>query len=211
VHQRAAAIVLVDADLEYADNAEASQARQETHRRCIRLRRHHGDAIPRNDIETVGEPAAEDDAVVSGNEIVESTELHVFMNLGDGFFMIGIDAADQGAADRGTVADHGLGLGIGGAADYRGMFERLLAQGFPVLQRATKTAHRNVRNHAQYAAAQFLLETVHHRQHHDQRHHAERDSQHRYQGDEGDKMVASFGARVTQADEYFQGHLHARD
>jgi hypothetical protein len=47
-----------------------------------------------------------------------------------------------------------------------------------------------VRNDAEDARAQLLLEAVHHRQHHDQRRDAEREPEHRNQRDEGDEAVA---------------------
>ena len=63
----------------------------------------------------------------------------------------------------------------------------------------------------QHAVAHFLLEAVHHRQHDDQRRHAERDAGHRDAGDEGDEAVAApgaAGARVAPADLQFVGPVH---
>ena len=58
---------------------------------------------------------------------------------------------------------------------------------------------------AEDAPAQLLLKTVHDREHDDQRHHPERDAEHRDQCDHGDEMVAAFGPRVAQADEELEG------
>src|SRR5258706_289615 len=58
------------------------------------------------------------------------------------------------------------------------------------------------------ARANFLLDPVHHREHHEQRGDAERDAEHRGERDEGDEGIAALGARVAQPDEEFV--LHAR-
>ena len=75
----------------------------------------------------------------------------------------------------------------------------------PVAQSVVGAHYLQVRRDAQDARADFLLEAVHHRQHHDQRHHPQADAQHGDQRDEGDEMVAALGAGVTQADEKFVG------
>ena len=71
--------------------------------------------------------------------------------------------------------------------------------------------HLDVRDHRQHAVAHLLLEAVHHRQHDDQRRHAERDAEHRHAGDEGDEAVAATGAAgacVAPADLKFVGPVH---
>ena len=62
-----------------------------------------------------------------------------------------------------------------------------------------------MRHHRQNAAAQFLLEAVHHRQHDNQRRHAQGNAQHGDQRNEGNEVVAPLGARIAQADQQFVG------
>jgi len=66
-----------------------------------------------------------------------------------------------------------------------------------------------MRRHAENARAQFFLKTVHHGEHHDQRHHAQRNARHRDDGNEGDEMVAALGVGVTQADQKLKGKQNA--
>jgi hypothetical protein len=60
----------------------------------------------------------------------------------------------------------------------------------------------------EYAAAQFFLEAIHHRDHGDQGGYSQRDTQHRGQGDKGNEVIAPLGAQVTQANKGFQGSVH---
>ena len=72
----------------------------------------------------------------------------------------------------------------------------------------------DVRDDAQHAVAHFLLEAVHHRQHDDQRSHAQRDAEHRDAGDEGDEAVAAGGAPgpgVAPAQRQLVGDAHGTD
>jgi hypothetical protein len=76
---------------------------------------------------------------------------------------------------------------------------------FPVGHLAVRPADLHVRDHRQDAAAQFGLKAVHHRQHDDQRRHAQRDAEHRNQRNEGNEMIAPFRPRIAQADHQFVG------
>ena len=79
-------------------------------------------------------------------------------------------------------------------------------------RRAAGVAHLDVRDHRQHPVAHFLLEAVHHRQHDDQRGDAERDAEHRHAGDERDEAVPApgpAGSRVAPADLQFVGPVHA--
>ena len=97
-------------------------------------------------------------------------------------------------------------------ADHLRVRARLRRGGLPVGQRAAvRIEHLDVRDHAQHAVAHFLLEAVHHRQHDDQRGHAERDAEHRHAGDEGDEAVAAAGAAgagVAPAELPLEGPVH---
>ncbi len=64
----------------------------------------------------------------------------------------------------------------------------------------------DVRGDAEDARAQLLLEAVHHRQHDDQRRHAEADAEHGNQRDEGDEVVAPLCPRVAEPDPEFITH-----
>jgi len=87
----------------------------------------------------------------------------------------------------------------------RGRFPR---HRLPIREPVVRPRDLHVRHHAEDACANFLLEPVHHREHHDQRGDAKRDAEHRSERNEGDEVIAALGARVAQPDEEFV--LHAR-
>ena len=81
-----------------------------------------------------------------------------------------------------------------------------LGDALPVREAVVVGEDLQVRDHAEDARAHFLLEAVHHRQHHDQRPHADRDADHRDRGVDADEAVAAPGARIAQADHELVSH-----
>jgi hypothetical protein len=68
----------------------------------------------------------------------------------------------------------------------------------PVAQLAVEAGDLHVGGHAEDARAQLGLKAVHHRQHDDQRRHAQRDAQHRDQRNEGNESIAALRPRLER-------------
>ena len=76
---------------------------------------------------------------------------------------------------------------------------RLRRGGAPVGQRAALgVVDLHVGDHREHAVAHLLAEAVHHRQHDDQRRHAQRDAEHGHRRDEGDEAVVVAAARPAR-------------
>src|SRR3954463_11968494 len=82
---------------------------------------------------------------------------------------------------------------------------------FPIGEPIAGAADLHVRGNAEDARAHFLLEAVHHGEHHDQRPHADGDADHRHERVDADETVASPGAQIAQADEKLVSHGSARE
>jgi hypothetical protein len=94
----------------------------------------------------------------------------------------------------------------GAVARTRGCCAAFAATASQSLSREFTAGDLRVRRNAENPRAQLGLEAVHHRQHDDQRSDAERNPRHRGKRDEADEVVATLGARVTQADQQFVAH-----
>jgi hypothetical protein len=93
--------------------------------------------------------------------------------------------------------DHSLALHERRAPHKTGHIACDLRDLFPIRELAALAADGDVRDHAEDARAQFLAEAVHDREYGDEHGHTQRDADHRAERDEGDEMVAAFGACVA--------------
>jgi hypothetical protein len=149
---------------------------------------------------------AEDDAELARLEQLHRAAAHVAVEVGDLLLGLRQHAAHQRPAHRLVEGQHALGGDVGRRRQHLPVLARLLGHLLPGRQLAAATGDLHVGSDAEDARAQLLLETVHHRQHDDQRGDAQRDAAHRDQRDEGDEVVAPLGAGVAQADEEFILH-----
>jgi hypothetical protein len=78
----------------------------------------------------------------------------------------------------------------------------------PLREGALHGLDGRVRDGAENARAQFLLEAVHHRDDGDEGGDPERDAQHRDQRDERNEVVPPLGAHVAQTNEGFEWRVH---
>ena len=99
VDQRKAAVVLVHADFEYADNLERFQARQHAGRGYRALRRDQRHLVAGEHTQRARQVGAEHDAEFAGAQVVEAAALDRFAEIGDAVFLLGIDTAHQRALD----------------------------------------------------------------------------------------------------------------
>ena len=199
IDQHQAAIELVHADLEYAGQREAPEARQHAGRRDAELRDHQVDLVADRHAELLRQLRTEHDVVRAGLQIGELAELHVLADLGDFFFLFRQYAADQRAGDFRADLHQRLTLDVRRSGRDLRILLGVRGHAAPVRQTFGERRDRCMRSHAENAGAQFLLEAIHDREHDDQCRHAETNAEHRGQRDERDEMVAPLGACVTQA------------
>ena len=80
----------------------------------------------------------------------------------------------------------------------------------PIVEGRLQRLHEGVAVDAEDFVHQFVMKTVHHRHHHDQRGDAERDPHKGKQRDNGNAAVQSARAQVTSRDHPFEGSEHSR-
>ncbi len=127
--------------------------------------------------------------------------------IGHAIFLRRQNAAHQYALHLPVERQHALLLHVGRGRDHTRMARDAIHRLLPVFHFAIGAGNLRVRSHAENARAQLLLETVHHRQHDNQRRHAERQAQHGNQRDEGNEAIAAArlaGGRVAQPDQRFK-------
>jgi len=124
----------------------------------------------------------------------------------------GVNAAHDGAFHVLAAGNQPLRRHKGRGPDHFGVLLGLAHGGVHVLQRLTVgRKDLDVRYHAEHAVAHLFLKAIHHRQHDDERSHAQGDAQHGDPGDEGDEAIApcgAAGARVAPAQSEFVRNLH---
>ena len=205
VDQCEAAVELVHADLEDADEPEAAHARQRPGRRHRALRRDQHDAVADLQPERTCELVAEHDAELAGHEVLQRPLAHVPADVGHLVLERRIDAAHDDAAVDVAHRQHALPEHVGRCTLHARVLARRRRDRLPH-RKLRQAADLDVRGDREDARAQLLLESVHHRQHDDQRRDAERDARHRDQRDERDEAVAArslAGARIAKADGQF--------
>ncbi len=138
----------------------------------------------------------------SGLERVERARAHVLADVGDRALARRIDAADERAAVHAAGREHRLPEHVRRRRPHARVLERRPRDSRVVGERR-HAADLDVRGDGEDPGAELLLESVHHRQHDDQRGDAERDARHRHERDERDERVAARAAaraRVAQSD-----------
>jgi hypothetical protein len=213
VQQHEAAVVLEMARVEGAHHRHLLQARQHARRRDLPARRDQGHRIAFAHPELARQLDAQHDAELARHQPRQRVALHRRRQVGHLGFARRVDAAHQRAAHLVAARHQRLRR-----HERRGPDHLRIAPGFGHgavrigQHAAARPVDLDVRNDAQHAVAHFLLEAVHHREHDDQRRHAQGDAQHRHAGDEGDESVAPGGAPragVAPAQGQFVGDLHA--
>ena len=201
--------VQLGTDLEHRSHVQTLHARRDAARRAAQLRDDQGQLVAHLQAETPRGDVADHHAEFAGLQIVQAALADV---LGQDRYLAlfcRIDAVNLDRLHQPAMREHALQLGIGCRGLHMRIGHGLVRQGAPVGDRLGSVEH-GVRHHAENARAHFLLETVHHRQHHDHRQHTERQTDHRSQRNEGDEMVAALGPCVASADEDTQRTKHQR-
>jgi len=192
-------VEFADPGLEDPGDREPAHLRQHAGGSGAQVGREDRHRIPGTDRQPRGQLDAEHDLPALLGQRSQAAGNHVLAEPGHRVLQRRIDAAHQRAGHVATL-EQGLLLDERcGADDFRvapGQFDQF----GPVLERPIPGRDRGMRNHAQDALAQFLLEAVHHRDHGDQDGHADGDTGHRNQRDERNKMIAPLGAQVAQPD-----------
>ena len=207
VDERQPAVELEHADFENAADVERLEARQRACRRDHALRRDGDDRIADAQAERARELRAEHDVEAARRQRGELAALHVAADVGDSVFLRRHHAAEDRAAIGVAGGQHRLPEHVRCGCDHARVALRHLDHGRGILELG-ESAYLDMRRDGQDARAELLLESVHHRQHDDQRSDAERDARHRDQRDERDERVAAralAGTRVPQADGQFVG------
>ena len=192
--QRQAAVVLVVAGVEGADHGELLQARHHAGRRDLAAGRDQRDLVAVAHAERARQLDAEHDVPNSpGTRRVERRVLQLRGEVGD-------RRLRRSASMPRTIAPRIVVAARRSAPARRRRAPRRSPRDCAAPRprwrcqsgsaAPSRVEHLDVRDHRQHAVAHFLLEAVHHRQHDDQRGHAERDAEHRDAGDEGDEAVA---------------------
>ena len=211
--QGQAAVVLVVAGVEGADDGERAQARHDPGRRDLAAGQDDRHLVALADRERARQLAAEDDAPRAGDEARQRRVAQLGGEVGDGRLFLRRDAADDDAAHVVAARDQRLRGNERRGADDLGILPRLVGDPAPVDEAGTAgVAQLDVGDHRQHPVAHFLLEAVHDRQDDDQRGDAEGDAEHRHAGDERDEAVPApgpAGPRVAPADLQFIGPVHA--
>ena len=200
VHQHQAAVVFVHVHLEDADHGEALETRQDAGGRGQRLRNDQRHLRTDRQIEFPRERAADHDAEFPGLERLEATVDHAAAEFRHLFLLGGQDAARHHPAHALAARHHAL-TGDVRRAPFHVRILDALGHRPPIMQRAGGFGDRDMRNHAEDAAAQLLAKAVHDRQGGDERGDAERDAEDRDKRDDGNEVTVFARARVAQTDE----------
>ena len=203
-------VILEHAHAEDAHHGELLDPRQHTGRRHHALRRNQRQLVALERAQGTRQISTQDDAKFTGFQVGQAPAGHFPGELRHLVFFFRQQAADQCPLGFAAQRQQRLAGDIRRHATHFRMLCHLPRQLRPVRQLPTWPADFHVRGHPQNAVAQFLLETVHHGEHHNQRHHPEGNARHRGHGDKGNKVVAALGAGIAQADGEFVGQHGGR-
>ena len=161
----------------------------------------------------MGEVASEQDAEAAGLEDVERFDaLKVLRDVAHAGFRLGIDALDHRAANDAARVEQALALHVGRGRNYLGILHDVGGDALPVGHGTRAVRDLDVRNDAEHAVADLLLEAVHDGEHDDERGHAERDRCDGHAGDERKEAVLAASpascSRVGEADGQFKRNFH---
>jgi hypothetical protein len=210
VDQSKPGVGIGDAGLERADQRELLEARDHAGGRDQALRRDQRDLVARQHAERAREIDAEHHAELARLQRIERSRAHVAAEIGDLRFFLGQDAAHDRAAHRLPGREHRLRLHEWGSGEHVRAAGGELRYRRPIGQAIVERDDLHVRGDAEDARAYLLLEAVHHREHDDQRPHADEDADHRDEGVDADEAIAAPCPRVAQADKELVSHEVAR-
>ena len=187
------------------DYVKLLQARHDAGRRYITFRRDDGNFAALLRAQRLGQPFTKDDVKPARFQIIEAARRHIVTVIHHVFFFVRQNTAYLHAAHFAGVRQQCLIRNIRRTGQYFFFPLHELPQVLPVFTAAIVViTDFRMRRHIQKLAADFLLKTVHHRQHHNQRHHAQCDAGYRHHGDKRHETVALFRPQITQADPSFQ-------
>ena len=161
----------------------------------------------------MGEVASEQDAEAAGLEDVERFDaLKVLRDVAHAGFRLGIDALDHRAANDAARVEQALALHVGRGRNHLGILHDVGGDAPPVGHGTHAVCDLDVRDDAEHAVADLLLEAVHDGEHDDERGHAERDRCDGHAGDERKEAVLAASpascSRVGEADGQFKRNFH---
>jgi len=186
-------------DAEYALDRESLQSRQYPGWSYRCFRQHHGDPITQLQAQAGGHLPANNDAKLSGLQIVQPAFDHMVFNDGNAPLLLWQYTIEHDAANVTATRDHALPLNKGRCSDHRWVLLYFPVHFLPVIKIRVTLDH-SVRHHAQNPLLELTVEAIHHRQHDDEDSHAQHQANHGGQGNERNEVITSFGRGVPQAD-----------
>ena len=185
--------------LENAGHGEALESRKDPRRSNRGLRQHECQLVTHRHVEALGYQLADHDAELSCRQIIQRARLHVVFQNRDALLCLRLDTVDQHRRNAAVVRQHALKLNKGCSANHLRILLEALGQRLPVTDRLV-TVDCGVWHHTENPCAQLPIKAVHHRQHQDHDHNAQRQPEHGNQRDEGNEMISPLGAGIAQAD-----------
>ena len=149
----------------------------------------------------------DDDAKAARRQLVELTLQHELVDDRDVALLGRVDAVEQDLLHFAVIGQQPLHLGKRRYRHHLGVLLDLGGQALPVVDGRIALDGR-VGHHAQHAGAHLMIEAIHHRQHHDHHDHAQGETDHRGQGNERHKMIATLCTGITRADKYEERSEH---
>src|SRR5690606_19279052 len=161
-----------------------------------------------------GQITPEHNAEAPPFKLVQRAGTHVFSEIRDALFVVRQYTAHQRTAHSISERQHALLLHIRRGGQHRRMLQSFSCNRMPVSQIPLISGDLHMRCNAKDARAQFFLKTVHHRQHDNQRRHAQTCAEHRHRRNERNETVATLRtlARtgVAQTNQNFVAHSVSR-
>ena len=198
VHQ-AHRTIQFSADLEDADHVQALQARSNPAGSSTGLGYDQGDFVTDAQTKTPRRDITQHNAELARLKVFKFALHDVLGDDGHLPFQCRIHTADLDRLHRAFVRQHAVHLGKRHSRRHFRVFHRRFGHRAPVINRLDAN-DGCVRHHAEDAVTHFALKTVHHRQHHDHRQHAQGEADHRGHGDKRNKTIAALGAGIARAD-----------
>lgn len=188
---------------EHTGDGELFQTRQDSGRRHLPLRDDDGQFVARADTQNACEFLADGDVEGTGLQVAEFSVAELPGDIGHVGFFRGIDAAHDDAAHEVVSGDECLSDHIRSGTGHVRMRADMGGGFLPVGQRAVDILYLDMRQNRKHPVPHFFLEAVHDGQDDDERSHAQCDTGHRDERDEGNEAVpaAAFsGTDITQTD-----------
>ena len=200
VGQRQRIVQFIEAGLHHAHYVELLQPRHHAGGRNVAFGRNHRYLAAHFRAQFVGQFLAEYDVELARFQIFKFAGRHFLPIIDDLLLFLRVYAAHLHAAHHAVVGQKRLVGDIGGGAEHVLIARHHFAQILPAAAvfRIVK-ADFGMRRDAEQLAAHVFLKAVHHRQDHNQRHHADGDADDGNNADKRHKAAAFFRPQIAQA------------